>query len=151
MPVAHGSEILFIGLGAMGSELACRLVTPGNHGLTLHDTNPASIEKVVKKSPRNKPFDVASSELLQKIVFTCLPSSDNVGQVLSTLLPRVQPGTIWIDCTSGDPIHARKFADLLGKNRSIFVDVGVSGGERYEILLLRANKMTSFSLVVVAR
>ncbi|KAG6874014.1 hypothetical protein C0995_007971 [Termitomyces sp. Mi166 len=125
------SDVLFIGLGAMGGELARRLVAPQSHTTFLHDLNPLSVKKLTDEIPQSKAFNVSAlSEPLPSVVYTCLPTSADVEQVLQTLLDRVEPGTLWFDCTSGDPFKDREFGVLLRGKEATFVDVGVSGGPR---------------------
>ncbi|KAH0587059.1 hypothetical protein H2248_005878 [Termitomyces sp. 'cryptogamus'] len=125
------SDVLFIGLGAMGGELACRLAAPQGYTTFLHDLKPLSVENLTSRIPRSKGFNMsAQSEPLPSVVYTCLPSSTDVEQVLQTFLDRVKRGTLWFDCTSGDPFKDREFEALLRGKEATFVDVGVSGGPR---------------------
>jgi 3-hydroxyisobutyrate dehydrogenase len=53
--------------------------------------------------------DTAQAEF----IFTCLPTSVEVEAIAEQLLPALKPGTVWIDCTSGDPNHSRRIAQRL--------------------------------------
>jgi len=61
-------------------------------------------------------------------IFSCLPTSDEVEEVARALLPHLRPGTLWIDCTSGEPEKSRRIAALLTEARVGFLDAPVSGG-----------------------
>ncbi|KAG6864306.1 hypothetical protein C0991_010716 [Blastosporella zonata] len=123
------SDVLFIGLGAMGRELAHRLAAPPGYTTFLHDLNHDAVGKLASELPHGKAFNTSTAltEPLPSIVFTCLPTSADVGQVIQALLERIGSGTLWIDCTSGDPFKDKEFADLLRGKGATFVDVGVSG------------------------
>jgi 3-hydroxyisobutyrate dehydrogenase len=61
------------------------------------------------------------------VLFTCLPTSEDVAQVLDAV--PLRGGTIVVDCTSGDPQLSKQLADDLAAHRGCwFVDAPVSGG-----------------------
>lgn len=62
------------------------------------------------------------------VIFTCLPTSDDVEGLLDRLLPLLKPGTIWVDCTSGRPAAGREQAQRLQQAGAAFLDAPVSGG-----------------------
>ncbi len=62
------------------------------------------------------------------VLFSCLPTSAEVWEVLRALDGQLQPGTIWVDCTSGHPAKARAQAAWLEKRGVQFLDAPVSGG-----------------------
>ncbi|GLB33368.1 putative PFAM NAD binding domain of 6-phosphogluconate dehydrogenase [Lyophyllum shimeji] len=124
-------DILLVGLGSLGAQLARRLAAPPGYVLFLHDLDPSIVFNLVAEIPQSRPFDVLpSSGPLPPVVLTCLPNSNDVGEVLAALLMHIEPGTLWLDCTSGDPIKAKEYADTLSKKGATFVDVGISGGPR---------------------
>jgi 3-hydroxyisobutyrate dehydrogenase len=64
-------------------------------------------------------------------IITCLPSSKEVRALLdgeSGLLSGVKKGSIFIDCTSGDPATSREIASRLKERGIAFIDAPVSGG-----------------------
>lgn len=61
-----------------------------------------------------------------RILITCLPTSREVEQVLEAADP--QPGTLVIDCTSGDPETSRRLEKNLAERSVDFIDAPVSGG-----------------------
>ncbi len=66
------------------------------------------------------------------VVFTCLPTSAEVKQVVDQLEPLLTSGTVWVDCTSGSPAQTKEIADRLLSRRGVcFLDAPVSGGPKY--------------------
>ena len=66
-----------------------------------------------------------------EIVFTCLPSSREVGDVLASpdgILTGLSNGATLVDCTSGDPAASREFAAVIQARGASFLDAPVSGG-----------------------
>ncbi len=120
-----GKTAAFIGLGAMGVPMAAQLAstlptlvwnrTPGKaetHAAE-YGSRAASLEELAGAAD---------------FVFTCLPTSAEVDQYIGELLPRLRPGTVWVDCTSGRPAAAREQAARLAAVGVGFLDAPVSGG-----------------------
>jgi len=64
-------------------------------------------------------------------VITCLPTSREVEALLdgeSGILAGLADGSLFIDCTSGDPATSRRTADRLASRNVAFMDAPVSGG-----------------------
>lgn len=61
------------------------------------------------------------------VVITMLPTSREVDEIVDQLLPRLKPGTLWIDATSGDPNVSRLTAERLDARGVGFVDAPVTG------------------------
>lgn len=58
-------------------------------------------------------------------IFSCLPTSADVEQLIAVHLPK--QGSIWIDCTSGVPESAKKLSRCLNKLGVEYLDAPVSG------------------------
>ena len=58
-------------------------------------------------------------------IFSCLPTSADVEQLIAVHLPK--QGSIWIDCTSGVPESAKKLSQRLKKLGVEYLDAPVSG------------------------
>ena len=58
-------------------------------------------------------------------IFSCLPTSADVEQLIAAHLPK--QGSIWIDCTSGVPESAKKLSLRLKKLGIEYLDAPVSG------------------------
>ncbi len=66
------------------------------------------------------------------IVITCLPESSHVASLLAAdehaMIAALRPGTLLVDCTSGDPDTSRRIAVELAARDIAFIDAPVSGG-----------------------
>ncbi len=62
------------------------------------------------------------------VLFSCLPTSQEVLEIAPQILESAKPGLIWVDCTSGDPASARQLARMLEERGMHFLDAPVSGG-----------------------
>jgi len=122
-------RIGFAGLGAIGRPMAARLAA--NHDLTVWNRTGSVAEAfaathgvAVAPTPR----ELAEGS---EVLFTCLPSSREVVALLDGpdgLEAGLQPGTLVIDCTSGDPERSRQIAGRLRERGVALVDAPVSGG-----------------------
>jgi 3-hydroxyisobutyrate dehydrogenase len=66
-----------------------------------------------------------------EFTITCLPSSREVESILggdSGVEETIAPGSMFIDCTSGDPATSKRIAERLRAKNVEFVDAPVSGG-----------------------
>jgi 3-hydroxyisobutyrate dehydrogenase len=66
-----------------------------------------------------------------QVVITCLPTSREVEALLEGtdgLEAGLEPGALFIDCTSGDPASSRRVARRLAARGVAFADAPVSGG-----------------------
>lgn len=115
-------SVAFIGLGAMGYRMAAHL--------------PKYFEKVFvwnrnfsKAEQHATEYGTTAVELAQAvqadIIFSCLPTSDDVEALISTV--QLKAGSIWIDCTSGVPDSARRLTEKLKPQGVDFLDAPVSG------------------------
>ena len=76
----------------------------------------------------NTPADAARGA---DVVVTCLPTSREVEGLVDGdegLAAGFAPGTLLVDCTSGDPATSRRIAARLGERGVAFMDAPVSGG-----------------------
>jgi 3-hydroxyisobutyrate dehydrogenase len=121
-----GPRIGFIGLGMMGSALATRLA--GRAELTVFDLDPARAEPLVAAGARAAD-DIGVIAAADTII-TCLPTSAEVRSALDALWSAggPAPGSLVIDCTSGDPAATRAIAADLSRRGIAFADAPVSGG-----------------------
>jgi 3-hydroxyisobutyrate dehydrogenase len=66
-----------------------------------------------------------------EVVLTCLPTSAEVEALLDGpggILSALAPGTLFLDCTSGDPESVQRIAGRLAERGVAFADCPVSGG-----------------------
>ena len=129
---AEPKEVAFLGLGAMGTHLARHLQEYSQEQLG----QPALVwnrtpEKAQSHARAHGTRAVGSLADLKccAILCLCLPTTADVKQVLKEV--PLQPNSLVIDCTSGDPEQTRELAAHLLSERGIrFVDAPVSGGPK---------------------
>ena len=120
----------YVGLGNMGGPIAGRLQL--RKSLQVYDLNSAAISQLVElgASAAKSPANLAAE---CDIVFTCLPSSDDVHSVIfgdDGLTNTMKPGGLIVDMTTGDPVKTRTMAKALGERQIVLIDAPVSGGPR---------------------
>lgn len=120
-------RVAFAGLGAMGWPMAARLVGAGFDvvGVDAQPGRAAQFAAEVGGSAAAEPAEAASGAA---IVITMLPTSVQVEAVLDAMRPALQPGTLVIDMTSGQPAVTRRLAEALAPADIVLVDAPVSGG-----------------------
>jgi 3-hydroxyisobutyrate dehydrogenase len=116
-------KIGFFGLGAMGYPIAGNLskifqVYVWNRTLDKSEKHAAEYGTTVMSS-----MDMCTD---MDYVFTCLPTSRQVSEVLSVVHPYVSKTATFIDITSGDIESSIDLSDRLMPNR--YLDAPVSGG-----------------------
>jgi 3-hydroxyisobutyrate dehydrogenase len=118
-------QLAYLGLGAMGRPMAARLAAAYPTAVWNRTTSvaeahaAASGATVVPRLEDLPPVDVVCS---------CLPTDREVAAVVETVAPRLRPGTVWLDHTSGAPDGARALAARLGELGVHYLDAPVSGG-----------------------
>jgi len=123
-------KIGFAGLGAIGAPMAARCAA--REGLAVWNRTPARAAAFVAEHAGVR-LAGTPRELAEGVdaVITCLPTSAEVMALLDGpdgLLAGLAPGTILVDCTSGDPDSSREIAEMLAARGIAFVDAPVSGG-----------------------
>jgi 3-hydroxyisobutyrate dehydrogenase len=121
-------KVGYIGLGAMGSALASRLLQ--EHTLSVWDINSAAVARFEKLGASVAP---AAAELARccDVVLLCLPRTADVRQVIfgvGGLAEGLTPGKIVIDQTSGIPEETREIARRLAEQGVGMLDAPVAGG-----------------------
>ncbi|MCY1702248.1 NAD(P)-dependent oxidoreductase [Deinococcus sp. SL84] len=120
----QGMSTAFIGLGAMGYPMAGHLARAFD--TLVWNRTPARAQAHAAE------FGSAAYELSSlahaDVIFSCLPTSGEVWEVLRALDGQLEPGSVWVDCTSGHPQAAREQAAWLAERGVHFLDAPVSGG-----------------------
>lgn len=118
----------FIGLGHMGGALARRLLQSGP--LTVYDRRPEAADALAGAGAT-----VASSAAAlaaeSEFLFLCLPESTDVKALLfgtGGVAEMLQPESVVVDMTTGDPAASRAIAERLEQMEAKFADAPVSGG-----------------------
>ena len=118
-------KIAFIGLGAMGFPMAIHLAK-AHQVLVWNRTKETAVRHA-------ETFGTAVAASLEdcagcEVILTILPTSREVEWVVRQMHETVRPGSLWIDCTSGDAASSRRFATELAQRGVEFVDAPVTGG-----------------------
>ena len=123
----------FIGLGAMGAPMATNLaadLATSGVGLLVNDADQQRCAEVATGAGATA-ADPATIARNADTIITMLPDSLVVEAVLSGpdgILPRLRPGTVIIDMSSGDPVRTRALALEVERVGGRLVDAPVSGG-----------------------
>ena len=130
----------FIGVGAMGSSIASRLV--GGRELLVNDRHPGAATELVNQGARFATIDEIAEKC--RTIFLCLPGPPQVKEVLfgsDGLASRLASGTIIIDTTSSTPEADREIVEKLGEHGVTYIDSPIAGGVR------RAREGTAILMV----
>ncbi|MCW2658005.1 MAG: 3-hydroxyisobutyrate dehydrogenase [Jatrophihabitans sp.] len=116
-------KIAFLGLGAMGYPMAGR-VAQRFETAVWNRTESVAIRHSAEYGSRPVALDeVCASD----VVMTCLASAAVVVEVVDRVLPLLRAGTVWIDCTSGEPEVTRELGSRLAGVGVDLLDAPVSG------------------------
>ena len=133
----------FIGVGAMGSAIASRLVD--SYELFVSDKNPAAAEELVQRGATFASTDEIAAAC--RVVFLCLPGPADVSGLLvgsAGLASRLSPRSIVIDTTTSTPATDAEIVDALRERGVEFADAPIGGGVR------RAREGTAVLMVGAA-
>jgi 3-hydroxyisobutyrate dehydrogenase len=122
------NRVGFVGLGNMGAALAHRLV--GTTSLVVFDLNSDRVRQLTKAGAEAASSLAALGSEVTTVI-TCLPTSGHVREVLlgdDGIASTLPPGSLVVDCTTGDPKETKEMAATLGKRDITLVDSPVSGG-----------------------
>lgn len=119
-----------IGIGSMGWPMAARLAQAG-YAVTVYDAAPGQADRFAQEVGGQAAATCAALAAQSDIVFTMLPTSAIVEQVLSGeqgVLAGLRPGSVVVDMSSGVPAHTQRLAQAVAAAGSQMVDAPVSGG-----------------------
>ncbi len=115
-------SVAFIGLGAMGWRMAAHLPQAFADVRVWNRT----FAKAVQHAAAFNTQAVSIEQAVQAdVIFSCLPTSREVEDIIAAYPPK--SGSIWIDCTSGEPASAQKLSLQLKALGVAFLDAPVSG------------------------
>lgn len=114
-------KIGFIGLGNMGAPMAQNLAR-GGHSVTGYDTATISLQGVGSASSATEAVDGA------EVVVTMLPNGDILRRVAAEIIPAMQKGAVFLDCSTVDVDSARAVAEMARDAGLLPLDAPVSGG-----------------------
>jgi 3-hydroxyisobutyrate dehydrogenase len=118
-------KIAFIGLGAMGYPMARHLAK--QHELRVWNRTRSVAERFAGEERCTLAASLDECADAAAII-TIVPTSREVDEIVDEIAPRLREGTLWIDCTSGDPVTSRQTARRLGELGVELVDAPVTGG-----------------------
>ncbi|WP_298908941.1 3-hydroxyisobutyrate dehydrogenase [uncultured Aliiroseovarius sp.] len=114
-------KIGFIGLGNMGGPMATNLAKAG-HEVTGFDMAPVDIEGVALAASG------AEAAAGKDVVVTMLPNGQILRAVANEIVPAMDKGTGFVDCSTVDVESARAVAEQAAAAGMLPVDAPVSGG-----------------------
>lgn len=114
-------KIGFIGLGNMGAPMAANLAGAG-HDVIGFDTADVAVQDVMKAS------SAADAAKGADIVITMLPNGDILRAVAAEIIPQMEFGAGFVDCSTVDVESARAVAADASHAGLLPVDAPVSGG-----------------------
>lgn len=125
-------RVAFIGLGAMGWGIAGNLASAAKLGkiespvVVWNRTTARSEQHAAEFGTRcaRELSDVVDAD----VIITCLPTSMEVAAIAEMLAPTLKSGSLWIDCTSGEPNTTKEVARTLSSVGVTMIDCPVSGG-----------------------
>lgn len=122
-------KIAFLGLGAIGQPMAGHLAR--THSLTVWNRTSKTAEQFASSNGCQVAATPEDAVRGAEVVVSCLPTSKEVEGVLEGphgALKSLQPGTLFLDCTSGDSESAQRISRRLNERGVAFADCPVSGG-----------------------
>lgn len=111
---SSSETIGFVGIGLMGQGMAKNLVEKGYPLSTIAHRNRKPLEDLLARGAT----EAASLEDLasrSSIIFLCLTGAPEAASVVASLKPGLKPGTVIVDCSTGEPtVTARLAAEMAG-------------------------------------
>ncbi len=123
--LAASGTVAFIGLGAMGTPMAARLVEAGAR-VRAYDVAEKA-RSALRQVGAESCATAAEAASEAQLVILMLPNSDIVENVVEQIHPVLQDGALVIDMSSSEPLRTRALAERLAPKVSL-VDAPVSGG-----------------------
>ena len=122
-------RVSFLGLGAIGTPMAAQLAR--RHELTVWNRTAERARTFgLEHGAAVAPTPRLAAERAE-VVLTCLPNSKDVEALMEGpegILAGLATGSLFLDCTSGEPAASRRLAARLGAVGVAFADAPVSGG-----------------------
>lgn len=124
------SKIAMIGVGAMGEPMVANLLKKGSSVTVLRSRRAEVVERLkgLGAQVADSPADAAAG---CEAVILSLPTSREVEAVLlgdNGIASKSAPGTLIIDCTTGNPPDTERIAGRLREKRIGFVAAGMTRG-----------------------
>lgn len=120
------TKIGFIGLGAMGTPMARHIAR--RFECVVWNRTGEKAQAFGAEHVAEVASTAGDAVRAAEIVITCLPTSNEVREVVEATEGSWREGQLLIDATSGDPTRSREIAEQLAARGVGFVDAPVSGG-----------------------
>jgi 3-hydroxyisobutyrate dehydrogenase len=123
-------KIAFIGMGIMGSPMACNLLKAG-FPVTVHTRTRSKAQPALDAGARwaDSPAQAAAQA---DVVITCVTDTPDVQAVLlgeRGVVESARPGLMCIDMSTISPDATRRMAEALSQKGVTLLDAPVSGGQ----------------------
>ncbi len=122
-------RVAFLGLGAIGTPMATHVAK--QHQLIVWNRTAARAAEFAERHGATVASSPREAAAAAEVVITCLPTSSDVASLLDGpdgLLAGLARGSLFLDCTSGDPEATRQIGARLAPLGIEFADAPVSGG-----------------------
>lgn len=122
-------KVAFLGLGAIGRPMAARVAA--RYPLVVWNRTAARATEFGAVVQCRVAPSAVTAVADADVVMACLSTSDDVDQLLNGpggIAASLRPGTLFLDCTSGDSATSRGLAAQLEARGVAFADCPVSGG-----------------------
>ena len=123
-------KIGFIGLGIMGKPMVHNILKAGYKEVLVWNRSQASIDTCVSYGAvESTPKEIGEN---CDVVITMLPNSPQVKEVMlgeNGVASYMKPGSVFIDCSSINPVASKEIAEVLAAKGVEMLDAPVSGGE----------------------
>jgi 2-hydroxy-3-oxopropionate reductase len=120
-------QLAWIGTGIMGTPMARRLLRAG-HRVTVFNRTPTKAQ-ALSSDGATVATDAAGAVRGAEVVFTMVPDTPDVEQVVGQIAPGLNSGAVVIDMSTIAPAGAKRVAERLAQRKVEFLDAPVSGGE----------------------
>lgn len=119
------SPIGLIGVGLLGTALAERMLAAGRHVLGF-DREAIQLQRLRELGGTAA---TSADEVAQRcdMITLCLPDSPIVETVVTRIEATLQPGTLLIDATTGDPDATESLAARLAAKKIGYIDATIAG------------------------
>ncbi len=123
-------KIGFIGLGIMGKPMVHNILKAGYEDVLVWNRSQAAVDVCVSYGAfSSTPREIGES---CDVVITMLPNSPQVKEVMlgeNGVASYMKPGSVFIDCSSINPVASKEIAKVLSAKGVEMLDAPVSGGE----------------------
>jgi len=121
-------KITVLGLGAMGTGMAKNLLAAG----LLHSAwnrSSARAEQFAEQTGVRPAVDAVEAIAGCDVIVSCVSADEDLLALAERLLPVLNTGMVWVDCSTVAVQTAQQLATQLAKYGVAFVDAPVSGGQ----------------------